>query len=119
MELGELGWGSGSSELMELGEVDWGTGSTGLSVTTPSPAGASLGAEMPISDTFLSHISGSFPAPWVPILIPAPPSHICQQCVELNAGISNSGNKTKYSKNIDFFVVVYQIPKIHPLTSSV
>lgn len=53
MELGELGWGSGSSELMELGEVDWGTGSTGLSVTTPSPAGASLGAEMPISDTFL------------------------------------------------------------------
>lgn len=64
---------------MELGEVDWGTGSTGLSVATPSPAGPSLGAEMPISDSF-PNISGSFPAPQVPILIPAPPSHICQQC---------------------------------------
>lgn len=75
MELGELGWGSGNTELMELGEVDWGTGSTGLSVTTPSPAGASLAAEMPISATF-PHTPGSFPAPWVPILIPAPLSHI-------------------------------------------
>lgn len=105
MELGELGWGSGSTELMELGwetelmelgEVGWGTRSTGLSVTTPSPAGPSLGAEMPISDT-LPHTPGSFPTPWLLIVIPAPSSYICLQCAELNPGISNSGNKPKSS----------------------
>lgn len=108
MELGELGWGSRSTELMELGElgwgtelielgeVDWGTGSTGLSVTTPSPVSPSLGAEMPISYT-LPHTPGSFPTLWLPTLIPAPPSHICLQHAELNPGISNSGNKPKSS----------------------